>query len=143
MRVTVEHRLPHSADRVFAVLSDPARRPEWQENTSDVRIEGPLPVAVGTRWTEEQRGVGHVEAEVTELEPGRRYAERGDTSSGKAQVTVTFAPDGDDATLLTMEVELNLRGLKKAFEPALGPMVRAQLPKDLERLGAILDGEAG
>ena len=143
MRVTVEHVIPHPVDRVFAVVTDPARRADWQENTSDVRIEGPLPVAVGTRWTEKQRGIGHVDAEVTELEPGLRYAERGDSSSGSGRVAVTFAPDGDAATRVVMDVELNLRGLKKAFEPALGPMVRSQMPKDLDRLSALLDREAG
>ena len=143
MRVTVEHVIPHPVDRVFAVVTDPARRADWQENTSDVRIEGPLPVAVGTRWTEEQRGIGHVEAEVTELEPGLRYAERGDSSSGSGRVAVTFAPDGDAATRVVMDVELNLKGLKKAFEPALGPMVRSQMPKDLDRLTALLDRDAG
>jgi len=143
VRVTVEHVIPHPVDRVFAVVTDPARRADWQENTSDVRIEGPLPVAVGTRWTEEQRGIGHVEAEVTELEPGLRYAERGDSSSGSGRVAVTFAPDGDAATRVVMDVELNLKGLKKAFEPALGPMVRSQMPKDLDRLTALLDRDAG
>ena len=142
MRVTVEHLVPHPVERVFAAVSDPARRAEWQENTSGVQIEGPLPVAVGTRWTEEQRGVGHVEAEVTALEPGRLYAERGDTSSGTGRVTVTFTPEGD-ATRVVMEVELNLKGLKKALEPALAPMVRHQMPKDLDRLSALLDREAG
>ena len=143
MKVTIEHVLPHPPERVFAVITDPTRRAEWQENTSDVQVEGPLPAAVGTRWTEEQKGVGHVEAQVTGLEPGRMYAERGDSSSGTGRVTVTFAPDGDGATRITMEVELNLKGLKKAFEPAIAPMVRSQMPKDLDRLGALLDREAG
>lgn len=142
MQVTIEHHIPHPADRVFAVMTDPARRPEWQENTSDVRVASDGPVAVGTRWTEEQRGVGHVEAEVTALEPASRYAERGVSSSGTGNVTVTLTPDGD-ATRLVMEVELSLKGLKKAFEPAIAPMVRAQMPKDLDRLSAILDREAG
>jgi uncharacterized protein YndB with AHSA1/START domain len=143
VRVSVEHVIPHRVDRVFALVSDPSRRAEWQENTSDVQVEGPLPVAVGTRWTEEQRGVGHVDAEVTALEPGRLYAERGDTSSGTGRVTVTFAPDGDGATRVAMEVELNLKGLKRALEPAIAPMVRSQMPKDLDRLTALLDREAG
>jgi uncharacterized protein YndB with AHSA1/START domain len=143
VRVTVEHLVPHPVDRVFALVSDPARRAEWQENTSDVRVEGPLPVAVGTRWTEEQRGVGHVEAEVTGLEPGRLYAERGDSSSGSGRVTVRFAPEGDAATRVVMDVELSLKGLKRALKPALAPMVRSQMPKDLDRLSALLDGEAG
>ena len=51
--------------------------------------------------------------------------------------------DGDAATRVVMEVELNLKGLKRAFEPALGPMVRSQMPKDLDRLSALLDREAG
>jgi uncharacterized protein YndB with AHSA1/START domain len=143
VRVSVEHVIPHRVDRVFALVSDPSRRAEWQENTSDVQVEGPLPVAVGTRWTEEQRGVGHVDAEVTALEPGRLYAERGDTSSGTGRVTVTFAPDGDGATRVAMEVELNLKGLKRALEPAIAPMVRSQMPKDLDRLTALLDREPG
>jgi uncharacterized protein YndB with AHSA1/START domain len=143
VRVSVEHVIPHRVDRVFALVSDPSRRAEWQENTSDVQVEGPLPVAVGTRWTEEQRGVGHVDAEVTALEPGRLYAERGDTSSGTGRVTVTFTPDGDGATRVAMEVELNLKGLKRALEPAIAPMVRSQMPKDLDRLTALLDREAG
>jgi uncharacterized protein YndB with AHSA1/START domain len=143
VRVSVEHVVPHPVDRVFALVSDPSRRADWQENTSDVQVEGPLPVAVGTRWTEEQRGVGHVEAEVTALEPGRLYAERGDTSSDIGRVTVTFAPDGDGATRVAMEVELNLKGLKRALEPAIAPMVRSQMPKDLDRLSAVLDREAG
>ena len=142
MQVTIEHVIPHPADRVFAVVTDPRRRPEWQENTSDVRMTSDGPVAVGTHWTEEQRGVGHVEAEITALEPSSRYAERGDSSSGTGRVTVTFTPDGD-ATRLVMVVELNLRGLKKAFEPALGPIVKAQMPKDLDRLATLLDREAG
>ncbi|HTI35709.1 MAG TPA: SRPBCC family protein, partial [Miltoncostaea sp.] len=137
------HLIPHPTDRVFAVVTDPLRRAEWQENTSDVRMVSDGPVAVGTRWTEEQKGVGHVDAQVTGLEPTRMYAEQGDSSSGTGRVTVTFAPDGDGATRVTMEVELNLKGLKKAFEPAIAPMVRSQMPKDLDRLSALLDREAG
>ena len=56
---------------------------------------------------------------------------------------MTFAPDGDGATRVAMEVELNLKGLKRALEPAIAPMVRSQMPKDLDRLTALLDREAG
>jgi uncharacterized protein YndB with AHSA1/START domain len=143
VRVTIEHVLPHPVDRVFAVVSDPLRRAEWQENTSDVRLVTDGPVAVGTRWTEHQRGVGDVEGQVTGLEPGRTWSEAGEAHSGSANVTVTFTPEGDGATRLHMDVELRLRGLKKAFEHALAPMVRHQMPRDLDRLSAILDGEAG
>ena len=143
MRVAVEHLVPHPVDRVFAVVSDPSRRPEWQENTRDSRLVTPGPVAVGTRWTEHQRGVGDVKAEVTGLEPGRVWAEAGEAHGGTARVTVTFTPQGDGATRLHMDVELTLRGLKRALEHALAPMVRHQMPKDLDRLSALLDREAG
>ena len=40
-------------------------------------------------------------------------------------------------------VEMRLRGTKKLMEPALGPMIRRQMPSDLARLEALLTRDAG
>ncbi len=40
-------------------------------------------------------------------------------------------------------VEMRLRGTKKLMEPALGPMIRRQMPSDLGRLEALLARDEG
>lgn len=142
MRVALEHVLAHPPERVFAVLCDPTRRPLWQENTSDVELLTPGPARVGTRWTEVQRGVGPVEAEVVALEPGALWGESGSAHGGGGRVTVALSPrGGGEATHLAIDVELHLRGARRLMEGALAPMVRRQMPRDLERLDALLRGE--
>ena len=141
MRVELEHFIHHPVARVFAVVSDPKRRPEWQENTSDVELQSDGPVAVGTRWTETQRGVGPVRAEVVGFEPDVLWAEAGTSRMGDGRIAVHFAPVGDASTRVRMEVELTLKGLKRAMAPAIVPLVRSQMPKDLDRLARLLDGE--
>lgn len=139
MRVRVDHVLPHPVHLVFAIVADPLRRPEWQENTSDVELITPGPIAVGSRWREIQRGVGRVEAEVVGFEQDVLWAETGTSDAGTGRIAVRFADDGQGSTLVSMEVELTLRGLRRAMEPALGPLVRAQIPRDLDRLARLLD----
>lgn len=143
VKVELEHVVPHPPERVFAVISDPSRRPEWQENTSHVEMTGPGPVGVGTRWREVQRGAGRVEAEVVGFEPPRRWEEAGEAEAGGGRIAVGLEPaDGGGATRVTMAVELHLRGARRLMAPALEPMVRRQMPRDLDRLSALLDAEA-
>ena len=142
MRVELEHVLPHPVDRVFAVMSDPSRRPEWQENTKRVEMLTPAPSGLGTRWRETQGGIGEVEAEVVGYEQNALWSEAGTSGAGTGRITVTFRPDGDGATHVGMDVELNLRGLRRAMEPALAPMVRKRMPADLARLEELLRREA-
>lgn len=141
MRVELEHVVPATPEAVFAVLADPAQRPRWQEGTSDVALVTPPPIGLGSRWTEHQRGIGAVEAEVTGFEPGRRWAESGATPVGGADVTVTLHPAGS-GTRVAVVVELRLRGARRLAEMALGPVVRGRMQADLERLDALLAGTA-
>lgn len=140
MRVELEHRVPAPPEAVFAVLCDPTRRPEWQEGTSEVALVSPPPIALGSRWTERQRGIGAVEAEVTGFAPGERWAETGETEAGTAEVTVTLHPDDGGGTRVGVVVEMRLRGARRLAEIALGPMVRNRMQADLERLCALLEG---
>lgn len=140
MRVEIEHHLPAAPDRVFEVLRDPRRRPEWQENTRDVELLTPAPVGLGARWRETQRGVGRVEVEVVAFEPGALWAESGAAEGGGGRITIALAPDGDAATRLVVTVELALRGARRFMGPALAPIVRRQVPADLQRLAGLLGG---
>jgi carbon monoxide dehydrogenase subunit G len=138
MRVELEHVVPASPAAVFAVLSDPTRRPEWQEGTSAVALLDPPPIGLGSRWTEHQRGVGDVEAEVTGFASGERWAEAGATAAGTAEVDVTLHPD-PAGTRLAVHLELRLRGARKLAEIALGPIARSRMEADLVRLAALLE----
>ena len=143
MEVDLEHVLPHPVERVFGVISDPAKRALWQERTSDVEVLTPGPPGLGTRWREHTRGVGEVEGEVVGFEPNVLWEERGDADGGTAHVTVSLVPDGEAATRLRIRVRINLRGTRRLLEPALGPVVHHQMPQDLRRLDALLADDPG
>lgn len=143
MRVDLEHVIAHPVERVFAVLSDPARRPSWQENTSDVVILTPGPAGLGTRWRETSRGIGVVEAEVVGFEPGALWEEAGTAEGGEGRISVRLRPDGEGGTRVTMSVELHLKGLRRVMEGALQPIVARQMPQDLTRLESLLQAEPG
>lgn len=139
MRVDLDHVVPHPVERVFAVMSDPASRPLWQENTSDVEILTPGPTGLGTRWRERTRGIGAVQAEVVGFEENALWEEAGTADGGEGHVTVRFHPEGDGATRLTVLAELKLKGARRLMEPALAPLVSRQMPSDLERLAALIE----
>jgi uncharacterized protein YndB with AHSA1/START domain len=142
MRVDLEHVIAHPPERVFAVLCDPARRPAWQENTSDVTVLTPGPSGLGTRWRETSRGIGLIEAEVVGFAPGELWEEAGRADAGDGHVTVRLRPEGEGSTHVTMTVEIHLKGLRRVMEGALEPIVTRQMPADLARLEALLDAES-
>jgi len=143
MRIDLESVVAHPVERVFAVMSDPARRPQWQENTSNVEILTPGPTALGTRWREASRGIGAVEVVVVGFEACALWQEAGTAGGGDGRVTVRFATDGEGATRLTITVEVRLRRLRRVMAGALQPIVARQMPKDLARLEALLDAVNG
>lgn len=134
MRIEIEHRLDVAPERVFAVVSDPARRAEWQDNTRDVRVLTPGPAGLGTRWTETQRGVGHTEVEVVAFDPPTTWSEAGTADGGGATVTIVLHPDGAEATRVAVTVDLRLRGARRLMGAAIAPIIRSQVPRDLDRL---------
>lgn len=143
MRVDLEQVLGQPVERVFAVMADVRNRPRWQENTRDVELLTDGEPGVGTRWRETVTGIGTYEAEVVEFERGRLWVEEADLDAGSGRIEVRFAPeDGGAATRVAVVVEIRLRGRKKLMEPVLGPMIRRQMPSDLERLQALIDGGA-
>ncbi len=142
MRVELEHVVGHPVERVFATMADVRNRPRWQENTRDVELLTDGEPGVGTRWRETTKGIGNYEAEVVAFERDALWVEAADPGGGSGRVEVAFAPAGDDggATRLRIVVEISLRGTKKLMEPALGPMIRRQMPSDLARLEELLAG---
>jgi uncharacterized protein YndB with AHSA1/START domain len=142
IRTSIEIDAP--VERVWAILADIERQPEWMHDLREVRLLTPPPVRVGTR------AVGRVQAfgiavedpiEITIFEPPVRYAIRHDgfvTGSGDIRLVL----EGDAAsgpTLVTWE-----EVLRPPLLPHLGALVLAALfrpifERDLERLAGLVE----
>jgi uncharacterized membrane protein len=142
VHVEVEKTLSHPVAAVFDFMAHPANRPRWQEHTQRVEMLTEDPSGVGTRWRETTTGLGTYGVEVVAFEPDRLWVEEADTSRGNGRISVAFAPEGDAATHVTVTVEIHLRGMRRMLGAAVAPMIGRQLPRDLERLEALL-GETG
>ena len=141
MRLTIERVVGHTADSLFAVISEPLGRPLWRQGTSDVEMLTPGPTAVGTRWRETSRSVGRIQAEVVGLEPNALWQEAGLADAGEVRITIRLDPEGEGATRVGVEVEIHLHGARRMFESALGPIVSGQMTNDLLQLEALLDAD--
>ena len=138
----IEHVVAHPPSRVFAFMADVRNRPRWQEHTRDVELITEGEPGVGTRWRETVKGIGTYEAECVAFERDARWVEAADLEAGSGRIEVAFAPADDGAaTHVNVTVEISLDGLK-APTAGLGPMIRRQMPSDLERMEAVLDGDA-
>jgi uncharacterized membrane protein len=142
VHVEVERTLSHPVDAVFRFMADPANRPRWQEHTQRVEMLTEGPAGVGTRWRETTTGLGTYEAEVVSFEPERLWVEEADTDRGHGRISVAFAPEGAAATHVTVTVEIHLRGMRRMVGSAVAPLIGRQVPRDLERLEALLSEPA-
>ncbi|MFG2948259.1 type II toxin-antitoxin system Rv0910 family toxin [Streptomyces adustus] len=106
--VSAEARIPASAEKVWAQLTDWSAYGEWNATHTSFPKGGPETLEVGATFQENMKLMGfpaEVEWTVEELEPARVLAIRG---KGPMAVTVatryTLTPDGD-ATTLRMDGE--------------------------------------
>lgn len=141
IRTSVEVDAP--IDRVWAILADIERQPEWMHDLKSVRITTPPPTGVGTR------GIGRVQVfgigvedpvEVTAFEAPTHFAIRHEgLVTGGGDIRLTQRSEG--RTLVTWDETLiaplfpNLGGFVLAF--VFRPIFQA----DLDRLAAL--AEAG
>ncbi len=131
-------------DRVWAVLADIERQPEWMTDLRSVQIETPGPVGVGTR------AVGTVciagicvrdPIEVTAFEPPTRFAveHRG---RFRGHGTFIIADLGDGASRVVWDEVLAAPLLPRAWWLAARPILGRVFRADLARLRARAEGSA-
>ncbi len=132
------------ADRVWAVLADYARDPEWRTGVVEMRAEPAGPAAVGTLTHEVLRLGGRTyrnTGEVRRVVPGERIEWRtveGADANGCRSVRPT--PGGCEVVL---ELEVRPRGIDRLFTPVLRPMLAKNLRRDAQALATLVGRGVG
>lgn len=146
---SVSVELPAGADDVFALVTDVARLPEWNERI--VALESPPgPLTVGERWTVRVDLPGKrfaSESEVLELDPRqRRFAHRSKPVDANPSFSVWTWEVTPTAGGCRVQVSWTLE--PRTFGRRLVTVVRsrmlpAEVTTSIQRLGAVVGAGAG
>lgn len=133
---------------LFAVLSVPERRPEWQSSLLWARVLSGGPTGVGTRWHERTRFGVEFTLEVVAHEAPSRWSERVTGNWGEATLELSFEPVGaprgapaasgnepqkPEQTLLGVALKVAPEAWWHRPARWLAPAVRVLLRNDLRR----------
>jgi hypothetical protein len=117
--------------------------PQWRGDVSEAEQLTDGPIGVGTRIRAGGKVLGRpigLVVEVTELEPGAKFAYRPVSGPLRTHNVYTFKPDAG-GTLVALTDEIELSGILGLFEPLMARMVRRQYGANLGRLKAILEAQ--
>lgn len=149
MRLRVQTTIDAPAERVFAAVSDFAAAPAMIDGVERVEMLTDGPVGVGTRFGETRVVLGRratEQMEVTDFQPGRSLT-LGATSCGvRFETLVRCTPEGARTRLsydvATRPLTLGARLAGALTGPIMAATMRKQLTKDLQAIGAHLEGAA-
>jgi hypothetical protein len=132
-------------DVVFAYLSDPVNRPEWQRSLRRVVVLDPGEPHVGQRWVDHVYGAPPFHLRTTRLEPGRVWAEEGTSGPFTARGELLFADaarDGVPGTEVTMVARVTARGVARPLAVGARVVAAVLVRDDLRRVARILGSRA-
>ena len=131
------------AAEVFAFLADLENVPRWNYAIESTRKISEGPVGVGTTYRQTRTIPSRSEEslEVTDLEPDRRFAVRGDLGPFHGTLTYQLEPAGE-ATRLVNTADLEARGVMKLAAPLAGGRVRDAVAANLLELKRFLEAKA-
>jgi uncharacterized protein YndB with AHSA1/START domain len=114
LRESVSAEVAAPPDEVFALVTDVARLPQWNEAITEI-VEDPGPLTVGAEWKVRMRAMGSSwvsRSQVTAIDAAsRRFAYRSQTDDGNPSFSDwewTIEPAGDGARV-TLAADLNPR----------------------------------
>ncbi len=140
MRFTNSLTIQRSLQDVFNYLAAFENVPQWNYAIAETRKASNGPVGVGTiyRQTRSLPSRSEETFQVTEFDPNRRLAIRGDLGPLKGTLTYELEPVRE-GTRLTNTAELEGRGLLKVAAPITTGNVRRAVATNLEKLKEILE----
>ena len=80
--------------------------------------------------------------QVTECEPGGRWAIEGIDGPGRAHATIALAPTDGNGTRVDYRIWFEGRGIGRLFRPMAGRGARTEVPESLELLKRRLEALA-
>jgi uncharacterized protein YndB with AHSA1/START domain len=146
IRVEIPVEIAAPVDAVFALVTDPARLPEWQDTTIAAEIEGGGPLREGVRIRETHKGpfgrrLDSV-VEVARFEPDRRFDLRIVEGPIKIHGDHSFSAAGD-GTRLDFVAHGELPGPLRLLGPLAARMLQRQFRGHFEALKRLLEAGPG
>jgi hypothetical protein len=145
LELTVDVAAP--PERTFAVFTDLEKAPETVDGIVKLELLTEGPVGAGTRFRETRimfKRECTEEMEITEFEPGERYAVEAETCGSHFRTVFTFAPSGEGTRVTMTTGTKALTFFAKLMSPLgglmMGPVKKVMLA-DMEALKAA--AEAG
>lgn len=130
-------RIARTPQEVFDYVSDAARLPEWQTSVHEAGVEPPAVRQVGMRGYEVRSVPGgrqKVRWEVTECDPGTRWAIEGIEGPVRAHVAISLAPVDDTGTTVDYRIWFEGRGIGKLLRLMASRGARSEIPASLALL---------
>jgi uncharacterized membrane protein len=128
---------------VFAYFEDLAKHGEWQQQIVSVHLDTDGPTRVGSRATDKRRlpgGTRDVSYEITEHDAPHKSSFRGVNGPIRPRGTVTVEPlDGGTRSKLTLDFELEGKGVGVLLAPLARANARKEIPKSHRRLKELLE----
>ena len=136
MRYETSTTTPAEPDRLWAVLSDVEKWPEWIEVYEEVSLAESGPLALGGGAHVKQRGLAAGDWTVTELEEGRVFAWESRQSGGRLLGRHVVSAEQARGSRLTLQFEMTgpLSGVMGAV---LGRKVRRYVDLECARLAEV------
>lgn len=143
--VVVEATIARAPAVVAGFAADPSNAPAWYANIVSVAWRTPPPLALGSRVEFEARFLGRrlvYTYEIAEHVPERLLVMRTADGPFPMETTYTWAPCGAD-TRMTLRNRGEPAGFARVTAPVMERAMRRATTKDLARLKAVLEGDAG
>lgn len=134
--VTAEVHIDAEPQRIWDVMTDPRREPEWIGGLRTARLQGEPPLRQGSRVERVAGFLGkRIEYvnEVTTLDPPRTLDMRSVKAPFPMHITYTVEEDG--------RVRNRVQGGGR-LQSLMAPFVRRNIQRDLERLKVLVESRA-
>ena len=136
-RFTAEVVLPHPPETVFALLSDPRRRPEWQSSLRSVDVPDGEAPGVGLAWRESTLVGVRPSMVVIEHTAPTAWAEEGRWRGISATLRLRLAADPGGCRVRA-DGEVRGRGAWAVPATLAGALAGRAIAADLVRAGRVL-----